>query len=112
VKRGSRPTQGYPGGHVRQNVVGAVNPSGGQLVSLILPHRDTEAFQAFLDTMAGEVPAREGNRVLLVLDKASWHKSRRLTSHHIVPGILPPYSPDLSPIERLWQHLKSHYMAA
>ena len=29
VKRGSRPTQGYYGGHVRQNVVGAVNPSSG-----------------------------------------------------------------------------------
>ncbi|MCB1089469.1 MAG: transposase, partial [Verrucomicrobiae bacterium] len=23
----------------------------------------------------------------------------------------PPYSPDLNPIERLWQHLKSHYLA-
>jgi transposase len=35
VKRGSRPTVGYYGGHVRQNVVGAVNPRDGQLVSLI-----------------------------------------------------------------------------
>lgn len=51
VKRGSRPTQGYYGGHVRQNIVGAVNPKSGQLVSLIVPHCDTEVFQAFLDTM-------------------------------------------------------------
>lgn len=71
VKRGSRPTQGYYGGHVRQNVVGAVNPSSGQLVSLIVPHCDTEVFQVFLDTMATEVPEREGKRVLLVLDNAS-----------------------------------------
>jgi len=111
VKRGSRPTQGYYGRHVRQNVVGAVNPSSGQLVSLIVPHCDTEVFQVFLDTMAAEVPAREGKRVLLVLDNASWHKTKRLTWHHIVPVFLPPYSPDLNPIERLWQHLKSHYMA-
>jgi hypothetical protein len=111
VKRGSRPTQGYYGGHVRQNVVGAVNPSSGQLVSLIVPHCDTEVFQVFLDTMATEVPEREGKRVLLVLDNASWHKTKRLTWHHIVPVFLPPYSPDLNPIERLWQHLKSHYMA-
>jgi transposase len=111
VKRGSRQTQGYYGGHVRQNVVGAVNPSSGQLVSLIVPHCDTEVFQVFLDTMATEVPEREGKRVLLVLDNASWHKTKRLTWHHIVPVFLPPYSPDLNPIERLWQHLKSHYMA-
>ena len=24
---------------------------------------------------------------------------------------LPPYSPDFNPIERLWQHLKGHYLA-
>jgi len=92
-------------------VVGAVNPSSGQLVSLIVPHCDTEVFQVFLDTMATKVPEREGKRVLLVLDNASWHKTKRLTWHHIVPVFLPPYSPDLNPIERLWQHLKSHYMA-
>jgi transposase len=29
----------------------------------------------------------------------------------IQPVYLPPYSPDFNPIERLWQHLKSHYLA-
>ena len=33
---------GHFGGHVRRNVVGAVNPATGQLVSLIVPHCDTE----------------------------------------------------------------------
>ena len=36
VKRGSRPTQAYQGSHVRQNVIGAVNPASGELVSLIV----------------------------------------------------------------------------
>ena len=52
VKRGSRPTQGYYGGHVRRNVEGAVEPATGRLVSLIIAHCNTEVFQAFLDTMA------------------------------------------------------------
>lgn len=111
VKRGSRPTQPYYGGHVRQNVVGAINPADGQLVSLIVPHNDTEIFQAFLDTMAKEVPQENGKRVILVLDNASWHKSKSLDWHHIEAKFLPPYSPDFNPIERLWQHLKSHYLA-
>ena len=110
VKRGSRPEQGYYGGHIRQNVVGAINPADGQLVSLIVPHNDTMVFQAFLDTMAKEVPS-EGKTVWLVLDNASWHKSKCLEWHHIKPMYLPPYSPDFNPIERLWQHLKSQYMA-
>lgn len=111
VKRGSRPTQPYYGGHVRQNVVGAVNPADGQLVSLIVPHNDTAIFQAFLDTMAKEVPQENGKRVVLILDNASWHKSKSLHWHHIEAKFLPPYSPDFNPIERLWQHLKSHYLA-
>lgn len=111
VKRGSRPTQGYFGGHVRQNVVGAVNPTTGQLVSLIVPHCDTQVFQLFLDTMAQEAPVLPGRKVLLVLDNASWHKTKSLQWHHIEPVYLPPYSPDFNPIERLWQHLKSHYLA-
>jgi transposase len=111
VKRGSRPTQGYYGGHVRQNVVGAVSPETGQLVSLIVPHCDTEVFQLFLDVMASEVPKKRNKKVILVLDNASWHKAKSLNWHHIEPVYLPPYSPDFNPIERFWQHLKSHYLA-
>ena len=92
-------------------VIGAVNPSTGQLVSLIVPRCDTAVFQIFLDAMAAEGPKRRGKRVLLVLDNASWHKTKSLRWHHIEPVYLPPYSPDFNPIERLWQHLKSHYMA-
>lgn len=111
VKRGSRPTQGYYGGHVRQNVVGAVSPETGQLVSLIVPHCDTEVFQLFLDVMANEVPKKRNKKVILVLDNASWHKAKSLNWHHIEPLYLPPYSPDFNPIERFWQHLKSHHLA-
>jgi transposase len=111
VKRGSRPTQSYHGSHVRKNVIGAVNPSTGQLVSLIVPHCDAALFQIFLDTMAEDVPKCRGKRVMLVLDNASWHKTKCLHWHHIEPVYLPPYSPDFNPIERLWQHLKGHYLA-
>ena len=113
VKRGSNPTQGYYGGHVRQNIIGAVNPKSGQLVSLIVPHCDSEVFQAFLDTMAQETEEQKSGsrRVCLVLDNASWHKSKRLNWHHIEPVYLPPYSPDFNPIERIWQYLKGHGMA-
>ena len=111
VRRGSRPVQGYHGGHLRRSVIGAVAPATGQLVSLLVPHCNKEVFQVFLDTVAAEVPQEHGKTVHLVLDNASWHKSTSLDWHHLKPVYLPPYSPDFNPIERLWQHLKGQYLA-
>ncbi|MEZ5430735.1 MAG: transposase [Verrucomicrobiales bacterium] len=104
---------GRLGKHVRKIVLyfGAVHPKSGKLVSLIVPHCDGDVFQVFLDTMAEEAPPTPGRRCVLVLDNASWHKVKTLNWHHIEPVYLPPYSPDFNPIERLWQHLKSHYLA-
>ena len=53
-----------------------------------------------------------GNRkILLVIDGAGWHKAADL----VVPGNikiihLPPYSPELNPIERLWLHIKDNVL--
>jgi transposase len=111
VKRGSRPTQSYYGGHLRRNVIGAVEPASGQFTSLIVAHCNTEVFQAFLDTLAAEAPPEEGKQIHLVLDNAGWHKSASLDWHHIQPFYLSPYSPDFNPIERFWQQLKGQAMA-
>ncbi len=45
----------------------------------------------------------------MVMDGAGWHQSKKL----IIPGniriiILPPYSPELNPVEKLWQYIKDH----
>lgn len=60
--------------------------------------------------MTKEAPA-DGKEVWLVLDNASWHKSKALNWYHIKVKFLPPYSPDFNPIERLWKHLKRDYLA-
>jgi transposase len=70
-----------------------------------------QLIQAFLDTFAQEVPEQEGKEIVLVLDNASWHKAKSLHWHHIKPFYRSAYSPDFNPIERLWQHIKSHHLA-
>ena len=53
-----------------------------------------------------------GVHVALVLDGAGWHTSKAL---NIPPNItlvsLPPYAPELNPMELAWLYIKSHYLA-
>ena len=58
----------------------------------------------FLVHMAKEL---EGKEILLVMDGAGWHKSKDLNVPKNIEIIyLPPYSPELNPVERLWQYIK------
>jgi transposase len=107
VQPGQPRTVPYLGDHLRQNVIGAVAPQSGELFTLIVDGVDTDVFQCFLDEMAKAVPKKEGLR--LILDNASWHKSKGLNWHHFEPKFLPGSSPDFNPIERLWLRLKADW---
>lgn len=66
--------------------------------------------QAFLDAFAETIAKNE--HVVLVLDGAGWHSGRALrvpASITLVP--LPPYSPELNPVERVWLHLKARFLS-
>jgi hypothetical protein len=83
----------------------AVNPSTGEDLTLIIEKVNTEGMNCFLEQFSKQLGAREA---FMVLDGASWHRSKDL----IVPSnitliILPPYSPELNPVERFWQYIKS-----
>ena len=49
---------------------------------------------------------------VIVMDNASFHRKKQLFSiaqkykHHLI--FLPPYSPELNPIEKFWNQLKRH----
>lgn len=50
--------------------------------------------------------------MILIVDGASWHSAEDLNiPSNITFYFLPPYSPELNPIERLWNYLKSNYLA-
>ncbi len=43
------------------------------------------------------------------MDGAGWHKSKDLiVPKNITIKILPPYCPELNPVERLWLHIKQN----
>jgi transposase len=87
-------------------VYGAVEPSSGEVFSLTLPKVNTEAMNLFLHQMSG---CYKDDEILILMDGAGWHKSGNLViPDNISILYLPPYSPELSPAERLWQHIKSN----
>jgi len=109
VQPGKKRTLPYLGDHIRQNIIGAVCPKDGQLFSIIVDGVDTDVFQVFLDEMAKAIPEKPGQRQIIILDNASWHKAKRLNWHHFEANFLPSYSPDYNPIERLWLRLKADW---
>jgi len=107
-KKGSKPKIPYEGSHLRQSMIGAVQPHSGSFQALAVPYTDTDVFQIFLDQLATATKAIK-KRILLVVDNASWHHAEKINWHHIEPLYLPAYSPDLNPIERIWLVLKNRF---
>jgi transposase len=112
VKRGNKANIPYNGKHIRMNILGAVCPSTGGLFTLVFDYCDAISFQKFIDELAKDTleQSRKKN-IILVLDNASWHKGKSLNWHHIKPEFLPPYSPELNPIERFWLRLKNDFFS-
>jgi len=98
------------GDHIRMNVAGAVCPRTGAFYALEFSHSDSETFQVFLDH-ANEDLRFERQRNLFICDNASWHKAKKLNWGRFEPLYLPPYSPDLNPIERLWLIIKAEWFS-
>lgn len=87
-------------------VYSGVSPFTGEAFSLFLPWVNTEMMNLYLAEMADVFPDK---KIILIWDQAGWHKSKSLkVPENISLKSLPPYSPELNPIEKLWQWLKKH----
>ena len=86
---------------------GAVDACTGKLDSLILPHVNTDCMQLFLDEVSARHP---DERIVMVIDGAGWHRSAALkVPENIYLLKLPPYAPELNPIEHVWDELREKF---
>lgn len=110
-KKGQELRDKRTGRHLRMNVTGLICPRTGEAFLLEFTHSDTDVFQAFLDE-ANKAVDLSRKRQILILDNATWHKAKRLRWGRFEPLYLPPYSPDLNVIERLWLLIKAEMFTA
>lgn len=108
AKKGSRPTA------VRQTeyeylwVIGAVCPETGHAEGLLSPQLNTKIVNEFLRQFAKTLP--EDEHAVMLWDGAGFHIAKGLcVPANVTLVTLPPYSPELNPIENLWHYLKSHF---
>jgi transposase len=86
-------------------VYGAVEPTTGASFFLELPQLNTVNFQIFLNEFAQHY---QKTLNIILMDNGSCHTAKSLMiPENIVCLFLPPYSPELNPIERLWQDVKA-----
>jgi transposase len=110
AQKGSRPVAVKQTEYEWIYIFGAVNPVNGKSSAIITPTVNTEYMNHHLQFISQE--AGEDVHVVLVLDRAGWHVARNLkVPHNITLLHLPPYSPELNPVERLWAFMKSHYLS-
>ena len=91
---------------------GAVRIGDGRLVtSKPEGYFDAETCWRFLRQLR-RVSRRRGRRVIIIVDNAKYHHAnlhrawRRAQAPDFVLFFLPPYSPQLNPIERVWKLLR------
>lgn len=103
ARRGVRPLARVRPRYEWLYLVGFVHPEDGRTSFWLVPRISAEIFAQVLEAFAEEQQLGPAKHLLLVLDRAGWHLARGLTPPeglHLV--FLPPYSPELQPVERLW----------
>ena len=91
-------------------IFGAVCPKQGKGAALILPACNTEAMNLHLIEIAKTVAP--GTHAALLVDQAGWHLSTRLVvPSNITIIAMPPKSPELNPVENIWQYIRDNWLS-
>jgi transposase len=103
---GVKPIQPFQIKFENYYLYGAIEPLTGEGFFLEMPRLDSICFQVYIDELSS---CYIKDLILLIIDNSSTHKAKRLKIPENVKLLfIPPYSPELNPIERFWQYIKDH----
>ena len=110
AKRGSRPRAPRDRRYAWAYLFGAVCPERRVGAAVVMPEVGLAAMEAHLAEIGRCV--RPGAHALLVLDGAGWHASPRLRVPDNISLLpLPRYSPELNPVENVWEYLRQNRLS-
>lgn len=89
-------------------IYGAICPATGDSVGLVLPVANSVGMKLHIDEISQQV--KKERHAVLVVDGARWHQEH-MSRDNVSILKLPPYSPELNPVEQVWQWLKQHYLS-
>jgi hypothetical protein len=110
ARRGTRPSAPRDQRTRSTYIFGAICPARGAAAGLILPRCNTAAMALHLDEISRTVAP--GAHAVLLLDQAGWHLSAKLdVPENITLMPLPPKSPELNPVENIWQFMRDNWLS-
>ena len=111
AERGSRPAAPRDLRYDWAYLFGAVCAERGVGAALVLPDVNIHAMNLHLAEISRSVAS--GAHGLVVLDGAGWHQTggRLRVPHNISLLHLPPYSPELNPVENVWAYLRQNQLS-
>jgi hypothetical protein len=110
AKRGSRPSAPRDQRTRSAWIFGAICPARGVGAGLVLPRCNTKAMQWHLEEISSQVAP--GAHAVVILDQAGWHGAKDLeTPDNITLLPLPPRSPELNPVENIWQFMRDNWLS-
>ncbi len=75
-----------------------------------MPYCNTAAMQAHLAEVS--VMVAPGAHAVVMLDQAGWHMSNNLVAPENITLLpLPPRSPELNPVENIWQFMRDNWLS-
>ena len=108
--KGTRPRQAADQRYENAYIFGAVCSAHDKGAALVMPHANAEAMQKHLEEISLSVASKTHG--VVIMDGAGWHKSNALRiPENLSILLLPAYSPELNPVENIWQYLRQTYLA-
>ena len=109
---GSRPAMVRDNRHASVYIFGAICPARGVGAALILPTVHDECMSLHLAEISAQVTP--GSLAVLVCDGAGWHQTGGALElpNNVILLPLPPYAPELNPMENVWQYLRANKLCA
>ena len=109
---GTRPLMVRDNRHDSAYIFGAICPLRGVGAAMITPAANTEMMNLHLAEISTQVA--KNAIAVLICDGAGWHQlgGALVVPANIVLLRLPPYSPELNPMENVWDYLRQNKLCA